>query len=52
MDIYKIASRVKLIGALFALNAMLAFGFVPRAYADDDRAECQHRIQKAEAIGK
>jgi hypothetical protein len=49
MDIHEIASRAKLIGALIALNAMLAFGFVPRAYADDDRAECQHRIQKAEA---
>jgi hypothetical protein len=48
MDIHEIASRAKLI-VLIALNAMRAFGFVPRAYADDDRAECQHRIQKAEA---
>lgn len=44
-----IASRAKRIGALMALTAMLAFGFVPHAYTDDDRAECQHRIQKAEA---
>lgn len=44
----KIARRAKLIGVLIALNAMLAFGLVPRAHADDDRAECQHRIQRAE----
>jgi hypothetical protein len=45
----KIDRRAKLIGALIALNVTLAFGFVPRAYADNDRAECQHRIQKAES---
>ena len=49
MDLHKIASQAKLLGALIALGAMLAVGFVPRAYADDDRAECQHRIRKAEA---
>ena len=49
MDIHKIASQAKLISALIALCAMLAVGVVPRAYADDDRAECQHRIRKAEA---
>jgi hypothetical protein len=41
--------RAKLIGALIALNAMLAFGLVPSAHADDDRTECQHRIHRAEA---
>jgi hypothetical protein len=28
---------------------VLSFGAVPRAYGDDDRGKCQHRIEKAEA---
>lgn len=32
------------------LCGVLAFASAPRAYADDDRkAQCQHRIEKAEA---
>jgi hypothetical protein len=32
-----------------ALNAVMMSSFAARAYADDDRAECRHRIEKAEA---
>lgn len=43
---------VKYIGlavAGIALNAVMMSAFVVPAYAEDDRAECQHRIEKAEA---
>lgn len=43
---------VKYIGmavAGVALNAAMMSGFAVPAYADDDRAECRHRIEKAEA---
>lgn len=39
----------KLVVAVMTLNAIMTFGFVSRVYADDDRAECQHRIERAEA---
>jgi hypothetical protein len=45
----KIAGWSKLMATLIALSATLTLGFAPRAYGDDDRAECQHRIRKAEA---
>lgn len=32
-----------------ALSAVLMFAVAPHALADDDRAKCQHRIEKAEA---
>jgi hypothetical protein len=31
------------------LLSVLAFATAPRAFADDDRSKCQHRIEKAEA---
>lgn len=45
-------SIVKYIGlavAGVALNAVMMSSIAVPAYADDDRAECQHRIEKAEA---
>jgi hypothetical protein len=39
----------KLMFVLLALNAIIMVGSVSRVYADDDRAECRHRIEKAEA---
>ena len=50
MDCRSIVRRGKLSAALIALSAILIPGFVPRAYADNDRAECRHRTQKAEAM--
>lgn len=38
--------RIAAVG--IALNAVMISGFAPRAYADDDRAECRHRIERAE----
>jgi hypothetical protein len=35
--------------AAFAAVALLTFMAVPRSHADDERAKCQHRIEKAEA---
>ena len=43
------AGWVKLVIGVITLNLILLLGFVPRTYADDDKAECQHRIRKAEA---
>ena len=39
----------QLMVTIMTLNAIMMFGVVSHVYADDDRAECQHRIQMAEA---
>lgn len=35
--------------AVATMTAVLALGAVPLMHADDDRAKCQHRVEKAEA---
>jgi hypothetical protein len=40
----------KLVVAAMILNGIMMFGFVSSVYADDDRAECRHRIQKARRL--
>lgn len=35
--------------AMMTIAAVLMLGAVPLVHADDDRAKCQHRIEKAEA---
>jgi hypothetical protein len=44
-----IVKYAKLAIAGIALNAVMMSGFAVPAYADDDRAECRHRIERAEA---
>ena len=49
MDIHrKIVGCAKCIATVMTLSVMLLFDFTSRALGDDDRAECQHRIRKAE----
>ena len=45
----RLVKWVKLIVSVVTINAIMILGLGSRAYADNDRAECQHRIQKAEA---
>jgi len=44
----KIVGGAKCVAALMTFSVMLLFDFTSRALGDDDRAECQHRIRKAE----
>lgn len=39
----------RLMLASIALSTLMMSSFAARAYADDDRAECRHRIERAEA---